>query len=330
MKPPRIRLLIGPGTLHSRGRDRMDFTRYSRSGNPRMTGQELLPTLPEIAGIAVMEVDEGNPHEVGTFEDLRKLARHANELLKRPDLDGLVLIQGTNSLEETAYLLNLTVRSRKPVVVTGAQRPYTALSTDGPVNLLDAIRVAATPETADKGVVVVTNGEINAAREVTKTSTYRVHTFRSRDMGLLGYADADRIVYYRAPLRRHTAASEFDLRNVAQMPYVEVLYVHDGGHAGMAQAALNLGARGLVVAGSGAGGLGNLEAEIYRIVAERKALVVQASRVGEGRVVEHNNWFREGMVAADTLLPHKAAILLSLALTRTRAVAEIQRMFDEY
>jgi L-asparaginase len=149
-------------------------------------------------------------------------------------------------------------------------------------------------------------------------------------MGLLGYVDADRIVYYRAPLRRHTAGSEFDLRGIAQMPYVEVLYVHDGGHGGMAQAALTLGAQGLVVAGSGAGGLGNLETEIYRIVAERKALVVQASRVGEGRVVQRNNWFKEGMVAADSLSPHKAAMLLSLALTRTHSVGEIQRIFDEY
>src|SRR5688572_22989354 len=179
---PRVRLLIGPGTLHSRGKDRMDFTRYSRSGNPRMTGQELLATLPEISQIARMEVDEDNPHDVATLEDLRKLSVRANALLKRTDLDGLVLIQGTNSLEETAYFLNLTVRSAKPVVVTGAQRPYTALSADGPVNLLDAVRVAATPETRGKGAMVVTNGEINAARDVTKTSTYRLHTFRSRDM----------------------------------------------------------------------------------------------------------------------------------------------------
>ena len=149
----------------------------------------------------------------------------------------MVLIQGTNALEETAYFLNLTVMSEKPMAIVGAQRPITAMSSDAALNLFDAIRVAASPESRGKGVVVATNGEINAAREVTKTNTYRVQTFRTRDMGLLGYVDADQVVYYRAPLRRHTAASEFDLRGVAQMPYVEVLYVHDGGHRGMARAA---------------------------------------------------------------------------------------------
>jgi L-asparaginase/Glu-tRNA(Gln) amidotransferase subunit D len=151
MSLPCIRLLLGPGTLHSRGADRMDFTRYSRSGNPRMTGDELLATLPEIERIACVEVDDGNPHAVASLEDLRKLSVHANELLRRPGLDGLVLVQGTNQLEETAYFLNLTVRSAKPVVITGAQRPYTALSADGPVNLLDAVRVAAAQATRGRG-----------------------------------------------------------------------------------------------------------------------------------------------------------------------------------
>jgi L-asparaginase/Glu-tRNA(Gln) amidotransferase subunit D len=183
MSLPCIRLLLGPGTLHSRGADRMDFTRYSRSGNPRMTGDELLATLPEIERIACVEVDDGNPHAVASLEDLRKLSVHANELLRRPGLDGLVLVQGTNQLEETAYFLNLTVRSAKPVVITGAQRPYTALSADGPVNLLDAMRVAAAQATRGKGAVVVTNGEINAAREVTKTNTYRCTRFAAVTWG---------------------------------------------------------------------------------------------------------------------------------------------------
>jgi L-asparaginase len=329
-KLPRISLLLGPGTLHSRGADRMDFLRYRLSGHPRLTGEELLAEIAEIGRYAQVQVDPRNPHEVATLEDLRLLAVYVNELLARTDVDGLVLVQGTNALEETAYFLNLTVLSDKPVAIVGAQRPITTMSSDAALNLFDAIRVAASPQTRGKGVVVATNGEINAAREVTKTNTYRVQTFRSRDMGLLGYVDADRIVYYRAPLRRHTQASEFDLSRVATMPYVEVLYVHDGGHGAMVKAALDLGAQGLVIACSGAGGFGNLESEVYRIVAERKALVVQASRVGEGRVVEQNNWFKDGMVAADNLLPHKAAILLSLALTRTHVAAEIQRIFDEY
>jgi L-asparaginase len=327
---PCVRLLVGPGTLHSRGADRMDFTRYGRSGHARMTGQELLATLPEIARVARVEVDEGNPHEVGTLEDLRKLALRATGLLARPEVDGLVLIQGTNSLEDTAYFLSLTVRSRKPVVVTGAQRPYTALSADGPVNLLDAVRVAVTPETSGKGAVVVLNGEINAAREVTKTSTYRLQTFRSRDTGVLGYADADRVVYYRAPTTRHTADSGFDIAGIAAMPAVDVLYIHPGCRPGLAEAALRLGAKGLVVAGMGAGATGNIAQELAGIAASRRAVVVQGSRVGEGRVVPDNNWSEPGYVLAGNLSPNKSALLLSLALTRGAEPGEIQRCFDQY
>ncbi|HTE13721.1 MAG TPA: asparaginase domain-containing protein, partial [Burkholderiales bacterium] len=185
---PHIHLLIGPGTLHSRGKDRMDFHHYRNSGRPRMTGEELLAEIPEIARVARVTVDAGNPHEVATLDDIRRLALRINELMQRPDVDGVVFVQGTNVLEETAYFLTLTVNSAKPVVVTGAQRPFTALSADAPLNLYDAFRVAAHADTHGKGVVVVTNGEINAARDVTKTNTYHVHTFRSRDVGMLGYA----------------------------------------------------------------------------------------------------------------------------------------------
>jgi L-asparaginase len=215
-------------------------------------------------------------------------------------------------------------------VVTGAQRPYNGLSTDGPINLLDAIRVACAPETRGKGAVVVTNGEINAARDVTKTNTYHLQTFRSRDLGVIGYADPDRIEYYRTPHRRHTTGSEFDVAAVASLPYVDVLYVHTGTRPGLADVLVERGAQGLVIAGTGAGAPGSLEPELREIVQGRRAVVVQSSRVGEGRVVAHNNWSAEGMVVADTLSPQKAALLLALALTRTSEPEEIQRMFDEY
>lgn len=321
---------MAPGTLPSQGKDRMDFLRYSRSGRPRLTGEELLATLPEIESVARVHVDEANPHDVATVEDLCRLALRAESVLRLPEVDGIVLVQGTNSLEETAYFLNLTVHSTKPVVVTGAQRPYTALSSDGPVNLLDAVRVAGAPATHGKGVVVVANGEINAARDVTKTNTYHLHAFRGRDMGLLGYADADRIVYYRAPTRRHTTASEFELVAADPLPRVDILYIHTGSRHGQAETAVRQGAKGLVVAGTGAGSTGNLAKELTDIAASGRALVVQSSRVGEGRVVPRNNWHEPGMVVADNLSPHKSALLLALALTRSREPQEIQRIFDEY
>jgi L-asparaginase len=305
MSLPRIHLLIGPGTLHSRGSGRMDFAHYRNSGKPRMTGEELLAEIPEIAAVAQVTVDPGNPHNVTTLEEIRRLAQRVHALLQRADVDGVVFVQGTNVLEETAYFLNLTVKSAKPVVVTGAQRPFTALSSDAALNLYDAFRVAAHPDTHGKGVVVATNGEINAARDVTKTNTYHVHTFRTRDVGMLGYADADRIVFYRAPLQRHTVDSEFSAdSNNGPLPRVEVLHIYAGSQPGMAEAAVGLGAKGLVV--------------------------VRSARVGEGRVLADSAYHETNMIAAGNLLPQKAALLLSLALARTADLAEIQRMFDQY
>jgi L-asparaginase len=328
---PSVRLLMGSGSLQSQGAHRLDLLRYATqySGRPRLTGEELLAALPEIAQFARVEVDEGNPHPHVTPDDLLRLARVIEERLRRPDVDGAVWVQGTNAIEETAYFLNLTVHNDKPVVVTGAQRPITALGADGPLNLLNSIRVAGSAEARGKGVLVVANDEINAARDVTKTHTYRLQTFRSRDLGVLGYADPDRIVFYRAPTRRHTTGSEFDVSELASLPRVDVIYVHAGAQPDVARAVAQLGAPGLVIAGTGAGATGELRAELAAIAAEG-VVVVRSARVGDGRVVREDNWQERGMVAADNLNPQKAALLLALALTRTRDPDEIQRLFDEY
>ncbi|HEY7061326.1 MAG TPA: asparaginase [Chloroflexota bacterium] len=328
---PRVRLGIGPGTLHSQGKDRLDLVRYNSliSGKPRLTGEELLDALPEIGQFARVDVDPGNPHETATPDNLAALARHVEAVLQGGEADGLVFVQGTNTIEETAFFLNLTVHTDKPLVVTGAQRPFTALSSDGALNLINAIRVAGAAEARGQGVLVVTNDEINAARDVTKTHTYRLQTFRSRDLGVLGYADPDRIVFYRTPTRRHTAASEFDLRGIERLPQVDVLYVHSAARPALARAAVDLGARGLVIAGSGAGSTAPLREELAAI-ARDGVVVVRSARVGEGRVIHDDNWQEPGMVAADNLNPQKAALLLALALTRTGDPDAIQRMFDEY
>ena len=327
---PRIHLIVSAGTLPSVGKNRMDLLRYRESGIPRLTGAQLLEPLHEVAQIARVTVEQGPPPDNTSYDALRKLSMRVSELLRAPDVDGVVYVQGTNTLEETSYFYNLTVRSDKPIVVTGAQRPYNGLSTDGPINLLDAVRVACSPESRGKGAVVVLNGEINGAREVTKTDTYHVHTFRSRAVGILGYADPDRIEYYRTPHRRHTVNSEFDLAAMGSMPYVGIIYVHTGTRPGEAESMLRLGAKGLVIAGSGAGSPGNLDKEVQAIAKDRRAVVVQSSRVGEGRIVRHNNWYWPGYVVADSLSPQKAALLLALVLTRTSDPGEVQRYFDEY
>ena len=327
----RICLMRGPGTLPSQGRDRMDLTHYNVkfSGKGLMSTREMVAAIPEINSVAEIVHDDEGPNDQATHKHLRVLARKMNGILARPDIDGLVYVQGTNTLEETAYFLNLTVRSHKPLVVVGAQRPFTGISTDAHLNLVNAIRVAACQDAQGKGVVTVTNSEINAARDVTKTSTFQVQTFRSRDLGLLGYADADRVVFYRAPLRRHTAQSEFDIMAIDALPAVEILYPHTGTNPALARAAVTLGARGLVIAGIGAGALGLFSAELKTLASEG-VIVARSARVGEGRVIPLGNAHEDGMVATDNLNAQKAAILLALAMTQTSKPEALQRFFNEY
>ena len=321
-----------PGTLPSRARSRGELIRYAveRSGLKRMTGGELLAELPEIADLAEIEVDPGNEHAVATPADLARTARHLNAVLARPEISGVVIIHGTNALEETAFFLHLTIASAKPVVITGAQRPITAMSSDGPLNLMDAVRVALSAEARGKGVLVVANNEIHCGRDVTKTSTYRLHTFKSRDSGPLGYADADRVVLYRTPLRRHTTESALHVGPETVLPRVDVLYVHAGANGDLARAAVDLGAKGLVVAGSGAGATGDMRATLAALSTEKGTVVVRSSRVGEGRVAADDNWQEPGWIAADNLNPHKSALLLALALARTSRTERIQELFNSH
>jgi L-asparaginase len=179
-------------------------------------------------------------------------------------------------------------------------------------------------------VLAVANNEIHSGRDVSKTSTYRLQTFASRDLGPLGFADADRIVFYRAPLRRHTAAANFNLNSDVRIPRVDVLYVHAGANGDLAQAAVELGASGLGIAGSGAGATGDMRNTLASLQREKNVVVVRSSRVGGGRVLADDNWQEPGMIAADNLNPQKAAILLALALTRTRDPVDIQNIFDTY
>ena len=328
----RIRLVLVPGTLPSRANTRSELIRYSfeRSGLKRMTGEDLLGAIPELAGICDVTVDPGNEHAVATPADLARTSLHLTGVLAQADTDAVVIVHGTNALEETAYFLQLTLKTDKPVVITGAQRPFTAMSSDGVINLTDAFRVASSPEARGKGVLVVANNEIHSGRDVTKTSTYRLHTFKSRDSGPLGFADADGIVFYRAPTRRHTLGSEIALTPGAALPRVDVLYVHAGANGDLAKAAVDLGARGLVIAGSGAGSTGDMRQILADLCKQQGIVVARSSRVGEGRVALDDNWQEPGMVASDNLNPQKAALLLTLALAQGATLDEIQHLFDTH
>jgi L-asparaginase len=294
---------------------------------PKVTPQELIADLPELKAIANVSYTEiSNVGSPGIDTDkLLRLAKSINEWLAQPAAAGAVVTHGTATLEETAYFLNLVVKSDKPVVVVGAMHPFSAISRDGPMNLYNAVRVAATPEARGKGVMVLLNDEISAARDVTKNNTYRVDTFVSRDLGPIGFADSDRIAFYRNSLRRHTSKSEFDVSKLDTLPKVDIVYGYQEADRAAIDALVAAGAKGIVLDDSGASFAAAVKA------GQAKGVVfVQSDRKGSGRVVLSDKSAQRGVVTADNLNAQKSRMLLRLALTRTSDPKEIQRMFSEY
>ena len=326
----RVHVITCTGTLPRNPKNRLEYLRYATTGEPRLTARELVERIPEVQQFARVSVESDQFLNCDTSEQLKALGTIIDGRLKDPDIAGVVITHGTNTIEETAYFLNLTMKHEKPVIIVGAQRPFSTLSSDAGANLLNAIRVAADPAARGKGTLVVTNDEINAARDVTKSNTYRVQTFSSRELGILGYADPDRIVFYRAPLRKHTTQSQFELGKITAFPKVNIVYSHAGDDGDLAKAAVAAGAKGLVIAGTGAGHTGNARKALKALFDETGVVVVRSNRTGSGRVIRDDNWQEPGFVAADNLSPQKARILLQLGLTATAKPDDIQRMFDEY
>jgi L-asparaginase len=215
---PRVWVLSTGGTISGRGDTRTNLTDY-RSGS--VLGEQLVAAVPEIAQIADVKVEQiVNVSSTDiSLDNWLTMARRINAIFAADaGVAGVVITHGTNTLEETAYFLNLTVRHDRPVVLVGSMRPSTAISADGPLNLLNGVRTALAPDARGKGALVVLNDEINAARDVTKTNTYRVETFRAPELGLLGYVDGDQVSFYRASTKRHTSNSEFDVSGVSALP----------------------------------------------------------------------------------------------------------------
>src|ERR1041385_3439289 len=221
---PLVWVLSTGGTIAGQGSSSTDLSNYE-SGTLR--GEDLVKAVPEIQKLANVKVEQivnVNSSDV-TIANWLTLANRINTIFgSDPKVAGIVVTHGTNTLEETAFFLNLTVKYDRPVVVVGAMRPATAISADGPLNLLNAIRTASSPEARGKGVLVVMNEEINGARDVTKTNTFRVETFRAPELGYLGYIDDDKITFYRTSTRRHTVNSEFDVRGLTALPKVDIVY----------------------------------------------------------------------------------------------------------
>jgi L-asparaginase len=237
---PRIRVLSTGGTI-------------AHLPDRYISGEQLVRDIPQLAEHVRLEVEEVTripSSEVGPDLWL-KLARRVNEVYSEDrDLAGIVITHGSNTVTETAYFLNLTVKDRRPVVLTAAQRLHGSLSADGPHNLVDAVRVAAHPPSRGRGVLLVANGEINAARDVTKTITYRLETYESRDLGSLGYVDSDQVVFYRSVEAKHTHQSEFEVSSIEELPRVDIVYAAAGIDGKIVKGIVaSSGPRGIVVAG---------------------------------------------------------------------------------
>jgi len=332
MTLPRVGLIFTGGTIESLGRDRLDMAWYIENG-ARLTDAEVLARIPELGTIA--RIDElpfrKLPSHALTAHDWLDLARLIAEIFETDRADGIVITHGTNTIEETAYFLHLTARTDRPIVLVGSMRPASAVSADGDLNVLNAVAAAAAESAVGRGVLVLLNDTIHSARDVTKTATYRVQAFNGRDTGPLGYADNDRrIVFYHRPDRRHTLESEFDVTGLTELPRVDIVTSYVGADGIFIDAAVAAGAKGIVSSGTGAGRPTPSEDEALERAHAAGVAVCIATRVGSGRVVRSPGLQRRGFVTCDNLVPWKARVLLSLALTRTSDSDDIQRFFDTY
>ena len=330
---PTVRVIGTGGSIAGVGPDRMDFILYPEIGN-HITIQQSLDRVPEIQEIADVRSEDlvsVGSTAIGAAEWLG-LARRINQIFRdEPDVAGVAITHGTATLEETSYFLHLTIKSSKPVVITGAMRPPTALSTDADLNLLDAVRTAACPDSAGLGVLTVLNNEIQCGREVTKASTFRVETFRPNELGFLGYADSDgKVIFYRAPLRRHTSNTPFMVDNMTDLPRVDIVYSYAGADGLLVDAVRSNGSDGLVLAGFGGGTFPPAVIDAAVKVVDSGIPVVLATRSTAGRVVTTPKKDEQGFIVSDNLLPQKARILLMLGLTISKDRHELQQMFYDY
>jgi L-asparaginase len=319
---PRVRLIATGGTISN------------RSGG-RLTAEELVTSIPGVEKYVRPEFEQFANVSSGslTLKQWIGLANRINTTLAEDaDLAGVVITSGTDTLEETAYFLDLTIRSDKPVVMVGSMRNPNALGYEGAANLLEGYRVAADPRSRGKGVLVVLNDEINSARDVTKTDAHRLDTFQSRSYGILGVVDADRIVYYRDVVKRHAAKSEFDVSKFEDLPRVDIVMTYQGAPGDVIKSMVDHGAKGIVIAAAGAGATSGTQEEGVRYAVDKGVFVVLTTRTGSGRIAARNPASSPPrfQIQGEDLAPVKARILLMLALTRTSDGSEIQRMFTEY
>ncbi|WP_345813868.1 asparaginase [Paraburkholderia sp. PREW-6R] len=327
---PRIAVLATGGTIAGAAADAANTSGYQAG----VVGvDQLLAVVPALSSVARIV-----PEQIASVDSKdmalplwTTLAQRINTLLAGDDIEGIVVTHGTDTLEETAYLLHLTVKSDKPVVLTAAMRPASALSADGPLNLLNAVTVAANARSRGQGVLVAFNNKIHSARDVVKTSTYAVDAFQSPDIGALGWVQDGRVEFQRGVVRAHTLATEFVIG--AKWPHVEVVASYAGVSRIAVDALVAAGVRGIVVAGTGNGSIHASLQQALADAASQGVAVVRASRVGAGHVMRNGAAADDalGFVTAGSLNPYKARVLLMLALAAGAAgPVALQKAFDTY
>jgi len=290
-----------------------------------------VPGIGDMANIKGEQISNVGSQDM-SFDIMLKLAKRINELMPNIDVDGFVITHGTDTMEETAFFLNLVVKGEKPVVMVGSMRPSTAVSADGPLNLYNAVGVAIDPNARGRGVLVVMNDWIHAAHSLTKTSTTAIQTFMSPLRGVVGVATYGKNDFYNNPEWKHTSQSEFDVANVTKLPRVDIVFACADMPPDLIDASVTNGAKGIVIAGVGNGNMNKASLDAAVNAAKKGVVVVRSSRVATGNVgrnVEVND-DESGFIASDELNPQKSRILLSLALLKQRSKAEIQNLFTTY
>jgi L-asparaginase len=333
-QPPRVHFIATGGTISNRD-------------GGRLTAEELVKSVPGVDRYAKLSFEQFanvSSSEL-TLQQWLELSKRINEVFaKEKDVAGVVVTSGTDTLEETAFFLHLTVRDPRPVVVVGSMRNPSTVGYEGAANLLEGVRVAADPAARNKGALVVLNDEINSARNVTKTDALRVQTFRSREYGQLGVVDRDRVVFFSQITQRTNERVEFDVTRITELPRVDVIMVYQGATGDLIKAAVDAGAKGIVMAAAGAGATSGTQGQGLQYAAEKGVFVVTTTRAGSGRIApprtggppptfltnEAMQRRRQFAISGEDHIPVKARVLLMLALSKTTDRSEIQRIFSEY
>ena len=290
-----------------------------------------VPGIRDLANIKGEQISNVGSQDM-SFEIMLTVAKRINELMKKSDVDGIVITHGTDTMEETAFFLNLVVKGDKPVVMVGSMRPSTAVSADGPLNLYNAISVAGDPKARGRGVLVVMNDWIHGAHSLTKTSTTAIQTFMSPLRGVVGISAYGKNDFYNTPVWKHTSGSEFDITGVSKMPRVDIVFACADMPPDLIDASVANGAKGIVIAGVGNGNMNKSSLEAAAKAAKSGVIVVRSSRVATGSVGRNVEVSDDelGFIASDELNPQKARILLSLALLKSRSKEDIQNLFYSY